>query len=182
MTGRFLDRDGARLSDGVVTLRPVDAGDVTAILRHAQHPELQRAHWLPVFGPLTQEGVRKLIREFREGWSGPFGLTFVISDPALARFDGIITLRAAGEDSVEVSYGVAPDMRGRGLATRALKLVSAWALHELGVKRLRVQTARLNLASQRVAEKAGFVRVGYVTTVVEATGEAHEDVLYSLER
>ena len=51
-------------------------------------------------------------------------------------------------------------VRGRGLTTRALKLISSWALDRAGAERLQLRADVLNLASQRVAERAGFKREG----------------------
>lgn len=56
-----------------------------------------------------------------------------------------------------VSYWVAPAGRGRGIAPRALREVSAWALHDLGLHRIEVEHSTANAASCRVAAKAGYV-------------------------
>jgi RimJ/RimL family protein N-acetyltransferase len=56
-----------------------------------------------------------------------------------------------------IGYAMLPAFRGRGVATRAVRLLSAWAF-EIGVRRLIAGTATDNVASQRVLEKAGFVR------------------------
>jgi RimJ/RimL family protein N-acetyltransferase len=59
-----------------------------------------------------------------------------------------------------IGYWVGPWARNRGVATRALRLLGAWAIRDGGVRRLELITHPDNLASQRVAEKAGFVREG----------------------
>ena len=46
------------------------------------------------------------------------------------------------------------------MAMRALMLLSRWAVREGPFARLDLQAAEANLASIRVAEKAGFVREG----------------------
>jgi RimJ/RimL family protein N-acetyltransferase len=50
--------------------------------------------------------------------------------------------------------------RGRGLTTRALRLLSDWALREAGAQRVQLRADVLNTASLRVAEKAGYTREG----------------------
>ena len=64
------------------------------------------------------------------------------------------------EDGVEVGYWVAAQARGQGLCTRALKLVSRWLLEDHGVMRLQLRADEENVASNRVAENAGFTREG----------------------
>lgn len=72
-----------------------------------------------------------------------------------------------------VSYFVHPQHRGRHIARRALEVVTSWALTEHGVGvSTRVHTE--NLASQKVLEAAGFMKVG----VEEGAQGAHEDFVY----
>jgi len=56
----------------------------------------------------------------------------------------------------EVMYWLAASARGRGVATKAVRLVSHWALTELGLKRITLKTEVDNVPSQRVAERTGF--------------------------
>jgi RimJ/RimL family protein N-acetyltransferase len=45
--------------------------------------------------------------------------------------------------------------RGRGIAPRALRFLSSWALEDGGYERVQLLAEPANRASQRVAEKAG---------------------------
>ncbi|KQT94184.1 hypothetical protein ASG49_04570 [Marmoricola sp. Leaf446] len=63
----------------------------------------------------------------------------------------------------DVGYGVHPDARGRGVGTRALRLLTRWLLEdEGGPHQVRVQLdhSTENLASCRVATGAGYEREG----------------------
>jgi len=60
----------------------------------------------------------------------------------------------------EIGYWVAGPARGRGIATRAVRLASEWALRELGLGTLELMTHEDNLASQGVARAAGFSETG----------------------
>ena len=75
---------------------------------------------------------------------------------------------------------VAPSARGRGLATAALRLVSRWALRDLGVARVQLTTHLDNAASQRAAERAGFQREGVLRSWEELRGRRVDLVMYSL--
>jgi RimJ/RimL family protein N-acetyltransferase len=59
----------------------------------------------------------------------------------------------------EIGYWVAPWARGRGIASEAARLLAAQAF-AIGIPRLELRTDQENLASQRVALAAGFVREG----------------------
>jgi RimJ/RimL family protein N-acetyltransferase len=65
----------------------------------------------------------------------------------------------------EIGYITAPAARGRGIATRALVLISDWALTVGGLRRVELKIDYENPASQRVAERAGFTREGTLHSV-----------------
>jgi RimJ/RimL family protein N-acetyltransferase len=60
----------------------------------------------------------------------------------------------------EVGYGVVPQMRGRGVATQALRLLLEVAAGQEGVRRVVGRTEESNLASQRVMLAVGMQLVG----------------------
>ena len=60
----------------------------------------------------------------------------------------------------EVSYNVTAELRGQGIASRALQAFLAWAAQQIGLRRAHLACHTGNLASRRVAEKCGFVLVG----------------------
>jgi len=60
----------------------------------------------------------------------------------------------------EIGYVIAPAARGRGVATRTLRLLTDWGFAELGLQRLELWIDVANPASERVAERAGYVREG----------------------
>jgi RimJ/RimL family protein N-acetyltransferase len=62
--------------------------------------------------------------------------------------------------SAEIGYGVRPGDQGRGFATEALVALTRWALTVGGLQRVWLHVAIDNLASLRVAQKAGFTREG----------------------
>ena len=53
-----------------------------------------------------------------------------------------------------------PDLRGRGVGTRALRLLQQFVVEEMELTRLVIITSSDNLASQSVARKCGFVFSG----------------------
>jgi RimJ/RimL family protein N-acetyltransferase len=55
-----------------------------------------------------------------------------------------------------VGYGLLPQFRGRGFTVRALRLLVDWAFGPAGLARLELGAAVENVASQKVAVRAGF--------------------------
>jgi RimJ/RimL family protein N-acetyltransferase len=106
----------------------------------------------------------------------------VVTVPSELRFIGIVGLVDRGEGIVEMIYGIAPRWRGRGLASRAVRLASHWAASQPGVRTVELRIDQDLIDSQHVAANAGFVVAGTVTQFVPCTGETFEDLRYVLPR
>lgn len=70
-----------------------------------------------------------------------------------------------GTQTVELGYMVAPEARGRGIATAALRLATEWAFSELGAERIELMIAVDNPASKVVADRSGYVCEGVLRSV-----------------
>jgi RimJ/RimL family protein N-acetyltransferase len=64
------------------------------------------------------------------------------------------------EGNAGVGYWVLPAARGAGVATDALSALGVWAMDEIGFHRLHLDHSTRNLASCRVALKAGYLLEG----------------------
>ena len=94
---------------------------------------------------------------------------------------GSIGLRIGRHDTGHIGYWCAPDARGRGVTTRALRRLCRYALDELRLERLDLITDVENLASQRVAEKVGFQREGVLRSHVRhPDGRRRDSLSFSL--
>jgi [ribosomal protein S5]-alanine N-acetyltransferase len=82
--------------------------------------------------------------------------------------------------SCSVGYWLSAAATGRGLATTALREVMADAFGELGLHRIQAETLPHNLASQRVLERNGFVRIGMAPTYLKIAGRWQDFILYQV--
>jgi RimJ/RimL family protein N-acetyltransferase len=121
------------------------------------------------------EGVHRLRREGT-------GVHMMMLDRATSKIVGSIGLFHADWQvrSVEIGYGVGATERRKGYATEALRAVARWALTEGGVQRAWLTANTDNLASIRVAEKAGFHREGTLRRAGLEDDGLHDLVLFSL--
>ena len=85
------------------------------------------------------------------------------------------TLRRAA-----VGYWLAPQARGAGVATHAVRLLAEWAFVDLGVARLEITCGPDNVASQQVADRCGFTREGVMRSHMPFKGTRRDTVLFSL--
>ena len=164
---------GLRLSDGVVVLRPPDEHDLPAIEAGIRDPDVVEA-----FGRATTS-AEELLELNRRRWTEGSGATFSICEvdgPCL----GHVFVNVATADRGTVGYWLLPEARGKGLATRAVRLVSSWAFGDLGLARIGLLTEPSNLASQRVAERSGFRREGVLRSFTEIDGRRVDYISFSL--
>lgn len=74
---------------------------------------------------------------------------------------GLCSITRPPEQGVlDIGYGVASSRQGRGSAGRAIGEIVAWAKGSADVTAITADTSTTNLASQRVLERNGFVRMG----------------------
>jgi RimJ/RimL family protein N-acetyltransferase len=170
------------LSDGVVTLRPWgEEGDVEAIASACNDPAI--AEFLDLLpSPYTEADARAYLEICREGWSDGTQTNFAITEGG--RPLGSVGVRWVEPDQgvAEVGYWVAAEARGRGLCTRAVRLVSRWVLEDCGGERLQLRADEQNVASRKVAENAGFTQEGILRSsrYNARLGRRVDFVMYSL--
>lgn len=163
--------DVPRLEDDVVALRLPGARDVDAITDACQDPDIPRFTRVP--SPYTRADAAAFVRRAPEEWDAGTAAVFAIADPVDDLLLGSVGLLRLDDDRTvaEIGYWVAKAARRRGVATRAVRLVSAWGIGDLGIRRVELMTRVENVGSQRVAEAAGFVREGVLRSyLVHRTG------------
>jgi RimJ/RimL family protein N-acetyltransferase len=141
------------LSDGRVLLRAAEPRDLPAIEAGMHDPDVIR--WI---GPQLPSAHDVVARD--EEWWAHGSPTLSICELD-GRCVGKVWLTVPETDRSTgfVGYWLLPVGRGRGLATSAVRLISTWAVRELGITNVRLTTAPDNERSQRVAERSGFRRV-----------------------
>jgi len=166
-------------TDGVVTLRPWTADDVPELVAVFRDPTLSR--WLPMIPyPYSEWDAREWVASLGPRLGEGSGAHFAVVAAETGALLGGIGLRPEPSSRGEIGYWVRKERRGEGIAPRALRLISRWAFQELGLARLQVHADVENVASQRVAERAGYTREGVLRSWLEHRGERRDHVLYSL--
>lgn len=143
------------VTDGELTLAPLRLADAAAHLA-GEDDELVR--WLNG-GPGTLAGVESYIRRTLEQWAagGPklaFGIR--AGHVLVGTVDVDLALPSLLPREANLAYGLYPAWRGRGFATRAVRMTCRY-LHDRGDVGIAViVTDPRNRPSAAVAERAGF--------------------------
>lgn len=169
------------LADEEIRLRPLTEPDVAALGRACVDAGL--AAWVDPPAGSPGAAARRLLAQLRDGWEQGKTASFVYVEAETGDILALIAAIMEADPAVaEVAYWVSPAARRRGIATRALRLVSRWALDELGLERLWLEIEPGNVASHRVAERNGFQREGVFRAHCRdrRSGLRHDCVIYSL--
>jgi RimJ/RimL family protein N-acetyltransferase len=138
-------------------LRQPRASDLQAVVTACRDPEIPRfIPFVPV--PYGEADAEAFLESVDREWQGSESRTFAICEED-GPLEGVVTVRL--RDGGSMGYWLAPSARGRGLMAEAVRAVVGLAREEHGIRRLFLTTHPDNIASQRVAERAGFVRIGW---------------------
>jgi RimJ/RimL family protein N-acetyltransferase len=86
------------------------------------------------------------------------------------------------EDALDIGFAIVPSERDKGYATEAMKIMTDYLSLSKEIVRLRVRTDTRNLASQRVLEKAGFLKEGLLRKAAFIRGDWRDLFIYSILR
>jgi RimJ/RimL family protein N-acetyltransferase len=169
------------LADDVVLLRPWRESDVPGKLRAFSDPVMQRFSWRTT--RYTETDARDDLAQQEEARLRGEGVTFALVEPRDQDVVlGCVELHEVrlNQGCAAIGYWLAPQARGRGAVTHAVRLLARWAFAELGLGRLELTCGPDNEASRRVAERCGFSREGLLRSHVPFKGARRDSVIYSL--
>jgi RimJ/RimL family protein N-acetyltransferase len=143
------------IAAGRLQLRPPSESEAADALAMLLDPDV--VLWNPGPERLDLDEARAWCRRGAD-WSGGGHATFSALDATTGRLLGNVSLHRIDREQqdAEIGYRVAPWARGQGVATAGLGAVSRWAFATLDLVRIEARHAVVNVASCRVAEKAGF--------------------------
>ena len=166
------------LTDGPdLVLRQPLPGDVDDIIAQCRDPDFQR--WTRVPVPYHESDARDFLKRVAEGWRANAAMFAIAYEE---RFAGSVDLRFDGIGGAEVGFGLAPWARGKGVMTRALRLILAWGFGLPGIEVVYWRAQVGNWASRRVAGRCGFRMEGTVRGLLEQRGERRDAWIGSLRR
>lgn len=139
-----------------------------------EHPS--SARWL---NGLPTADPEVLIREAESERQAGRMLILTVADGADQRYLGALVLLVRELQVGELAYVIAPEARGRRLATHAVRLVTDWAFAALGLQRLQLRIDPENEASHTVAVRSGYQREGLLRSAFVVRGERRDVVMYS---
>lgn len=166
------------LTDGLVRLRRwemIDLACVEAASREGRIP-----HGTTVPAVYSDAAGRAWIRRQYTRRDQAQGWSLAVCDAATDRAVGCVVLLLRPQDGVAgVGYWLAPDDRGRGHATSAVRLVTAWGLQHAGLARIEAWVEPHNTHSIAVLTRCGFVYEGRLQSYLTVATGRSDALVYS---
>lgn len=162
-------------------LRGVAATDVDAWIDFSERSDALHAPWMPL--PEERVDPRKsfagLLTAHESGTC--FKAVAIADDGRVAAIAGLNQIMRGPVSSAMAGWAVHVDFAGRGVMTEAVLalLDLAFSPDGLGLHRVAAGIMPENLASLRVAERAGFRREGLARELVQIGGEWRDHVMFA---
>jgi RimJ/RimL family protein N-acetyltransferase len=153
------------LHDDAIRLEPL-ARTLAPAMSWVTEPDRDTARFTYIPTSPDPGFLESWLGRYEEGWVDGTRAGFAARDAtgAAVAFAAFVKLDLdAGEG--ELGYVVAPAARGRGVASRAVGLLTRWGLGELGLHRVELRIDAANAASCRVAERNGYRLDGVLRSV-----------------
>ena len=153
---RRLTRPEPALADDAIRLEPLTQRYRGEMLALTADPDVVRFTRVPAGA--DEAFAAGWIRRYETGWEDGTRAGFVVVGARDGAFLGFAAIVALDLDALEgeIGYMVDPAARGRGIAGRAVELLTRWGLDELGLERLELRIDPANAGSVKVAERSGY--------------------------
>jgi RimJ/RimL family protein N-acetyltransferase len=176
------ERSVLALANETVLLRPWREADVPDIAMAFSDPVTQKFSWT-LATAFTEDDARAHFTSLEPARLRGEGVQFALVEPkdehdvlgSVSLYD--ISLE---QGTAATGYWLAPQARGRGVVSTAVRLLARWGFTELGLARIELTCGPDNDASQRVAARCGFVREGVMRSHMPFKGGRRDTVIFSL--
>jgi ribosomal-protein-serine acetyltransferase len=170
-------------SDSFIKIRRYDVADIPLLYEAARESVVEGSKWLPwLHSDYSMAESLEWVLDCCKQWDQNREYNFVIVRRRDDRFLG-----GVGINQINVThrignlgYWVRSTCTNRGIATAAARLAAQFGFKELQLCRLEILVAVDNLASQRVAEKAGARREGILRNRLFIHGRSIDATVFSL--
>jgi RimJ/RimL family protein N-acetyltransferase len=146
------------LSDDQVLIDALTPADAEAHWAGEDDEQARRFGWYPRRSTLERVQAHLVASEAQWREHGP-SRTWAFRNATTRTLVGGCEVRLQDDATAQLSWWVFPAYRRRGIASRAVRLVTAYAFRALGVRQLEAFIEPDNAASRGVARNAGFVEV-----------------------
>lgn len=170
-------------TDGKILIRPFKPDDLSAFFEAVQESIPELVTWMTwCKEDYSLEDATTYIMSREEDGKTEGEYSFAICDAETGTFLGCLGINQVNRtyNFANLGYWVRSSRVGQGVASSATRLGARFGMEVLGLQRIEILAATANLASQRVAEKAGAKKEGVLRKRLLKDGQSRDAVVYSL--
>jgi len=166
-----------QISIGEYTIRDWREDDAASIAKYANNKKI----WINLRDafpyPYTMEDAKAFLSKVMR--MDPKTYFAIESDHEAIGSIGLMPGHDVHRFTAELGYWLAEPFWGKGIMTKATRVLSEYAFEELGLLRIFAQPYTINAASARVLEKSGFSLEGFLRASVFKDGRILDQCVYS---
>lgn len=160
-----------------LVLRPFLESDQAALVRFCNDSTLRDNVRDGLPDPYTVEDAAAFIRKC--SGENPQATFVVEYQGEVAGCIGLVLQENVYRLSAELGYWIGKPFRGKGIATRAVELMTIYAFDQLGLIRVYAGVFDFNVASAKVLQKSGFQLEGILRQAVVKNGAICNEYRYA---
>jgi ribosomal-protein-serine acetyltransferase len=168
------------LGDGA-ELRPLEAWRAEEFLSHMDRARDFVDEYIQLARAVTDpDSARALLTSYARKQAADTGRLYGIWLDATLVGGVLFRVFDASAGNCEVGCWLERAATGRGLVTRAVRMLIDWAVEERGMHRVEWQVSAANLPSVRVAQRLGMTRDGVLRENYPYRGIRHDTEIWSI--
>jgi ribosomal-protein-alanine N-acetyltransferase len=162
----------------MLNLKPVQSIPLAELQKLANNNKIAR-NLKDVFPhPYTMQDAVDFLRLVEQNRLGHvFG---IFDDETFTGIGSIVPKEDIYRINGETGYWIGEPFWGKGIATKAVKLLTVYAFQELGLARVYAGVFEHNTASMKVLEKAGYTLEAIIKSSIIKNGRIMDEYLYSI--
>ncbi|NKQ53783.1 GNAT family N-acetyltransferase [Amycolatopsis sp. K13G38] len=148
------------LSDGEIRLRRWRRGDARTVHRVVNASLDHLAPFMPwAVGGYSRADAADFIRSSDEEWRAGKAFSYAVLGARGEVIGSCGLMRRIAEGGLEIGYWLAREHTGRGIATRAARLLTDEAFR-IGARHVEIHHDPANIRSGLIPERLGYTRIG----------------------
>jgi RimJ/RimL family protein N-acetyltransferase len=170
------------LQGRTVVLRPLGPENEEELFAAVSTSIAELSRWMPwCHADYSIDESRQYLASRATAWTEGTEYSFGIFDRETGKLVGGVGINFIDwpHRRANLGYWLRTHATGRGYASEAANVLACWALEALGLQRIEIVAAVDNIASQKVAERAGATREGILRNRCQGSRTPRDAVMFS---
>ncbi|MDN4491947.1 GNAT family N-acetyltransferase [Ureibacillus aquaedulcis] len=143
-----------------LTLREINKSDASSIFKYLSDPEVMKYYGLEPFESLQDalDEISWYQTIFNEQTGIRWGISLKGTDKIIGSCGFLNTV--SNHYRTDIGFELSKDFWGQGIGSEAIIAIIQYAFENTNIQRIQALVEPLNIASQKMVEKAGFLQEG----------------------